>query len=190
LPDADFVTDRVEEVVLPADRTGIQSKRGGGEAHDADLRVQNPCLGQKLPIHPFAIGRNEVALVHEDQIKRIEFARPFVNGLDAGHDHGMLRVPPLQTSGVDSHGKIAAHLLQLVDRLLQQFFDVGQDQDAAVPGLDGIAADRGHDRSLAAAGRDHDDGIVIAFPQVLVHRINGLLLIGTEREHVNGPHTP
>ena len=123
------------------------------------------------------------ALIHENQIECIEITRPFVDRLDTSHDHRMLCVPPFESSGVHSDFQFRADQLQLVDRLLQQLFDVREDQHASIPGLHGIAADRRHHRRLTATSRDHDDRIVIVFPQVLVNSVNSLLLIGTKRQH-------
>ena len=72
---------------------------------------------------------------------------------------------------------------QDIDRLLQQFFDVCQDQHSTVPGLHGVAANRRHDRGLSATCWDHDNGIIVAITQVLVHCIDCLLLIRSERQH-------
>ena len=56
-------------------------------------------------------------------------------------------------------------------------------QHPAVPLAHSIVADGGHHRRLAAAGRDHDDRVVVAIPQVAIHRLNGGGLIWAKRDH-------
>src|SRR5690606_10201921 len=67
--------------------------------------------------------------------------------------------------------------------LLEQFLDVREDQHAAVPGQGRVSADRRHHWRFAAAGGNHEAGIVIPLAQVLVHRVDGFFLIRTQRQH-------
>src|SRR4249920_450631 len=59
-------------------------------------------VGQELPIHAVAFERNEMCFINDHEVKGFELASPLVDGLDAGHDHRMARVAPLQSRGVDA----------------------------------------------------------------------------------------
>ena len=124
-----------------------------------------------------------MTLIHKDQVERIQIAGSFIDRLDSRHDDRVLGIPPFQAGRIDSDRQIRTDQFQLVDGLLQKFFDMGQDQHTAVPGLHRIMADGCHDRRLAATCRDHDDRVVIVIPQVLVNSVNSLLLIRTKRQH-------
>ena len=61
---------------------------------------------------------------------------------------------------------------------------MSQDQDAPVPLEDCIAADRCHHRSLAAGRRNHGARVIVAGAEMLIDRIDGGLLIGTQCNHL------
>jgi hypothetical protein len=84
-----------------------------------------------------------VCLVYDDQIEGVQFAGPLVDRLDTGEDHRVLGVAASQAGRVDAEAHLRADRAQLVGRLLQQFLDVGQHQDAATPLNHGVFADRG-----------------------------------------------
>ena len=88
-------------------------------------------------------------LINNCKIEATQFSAPLVRRLDASHYHGIGSLLAFQSSRVDAHIKIRGNRLDLLNRLLKQFLDVGQHQDTAIPILHGIAAERGQQWGFA-----------------------------------------
>ena len=68
--------------------------------------------------------------------------------------------------------------------LRDQLADVGDDQDALVgPGAQHALDEGGHHQALAAGGRDDDERVAGVLGEVAVDRVDGGLLVGTQRQH-------
>jgi len=89
------------------------------------------------------------AFIHDSQVKGIQFAGSFVDRLYSGDDDRISRVAGFQARRVDADFQVGRNTTQRVGCLLEQFLDVGEDQDAAVPFFDSVAAYRCHHDCLA-----------------------------------------
>src|SRR5690606_18378106 len=89
----------------------------------------------------------------------------------------------LEPRRVDADRQALRQRRDLLDRLLEEFLHMREDDYAPVPELHGVAADRRDDRRLAPAGGNDNARIVVARPQVLVHRVDGLALVGAQLHH-------
>ena len=92
LTDAHLEADGVQDVFRPADHARLQAEWCGGQPDRPHPRIDHLGVVQKLPIHPFAIWRDKMCLVHNDQIEGIQLAGPFVDRLDARNDHRVLGI--------------------------------------------------------------------------------------------------
>ena len=90
-PHADLEADGVEDVLRPADHARFQAEWRGRKTDGSHPRIDHLGIGQELPIHPFAVRRDQVRLVDNDQVEGVQFAGPLVDRLDAGDDHRLAR---------------------------------------------------------------------------------------------------
>ena len=85
------------------------------------------------------------------EVEGVELAGAPVDRLDAGDDDRVLGVAALEARRVDAglHPHLRRDQVELLERLLEQFLHVRQDENAPVPPPHGVPADRGHDGRLA-----------------------------------------
>ena len=173
----------IQKVVGRANQAGLQTKRSRRESNNPQVRAHDLGIGQKLAIHAFAFDGDHVSFVNQNQIERPKVAGAFVDRLDPGHDHRRLGFAFSQSGRIDAELDVRTDLLEFLGRLFEQLFNMGKDQDASLPVLNGISTDGRHHGRLAAASGNHHARIVIPGSQVFIDGSNSLFLIGAQRDH-------
>lgn len=172
--------DCLRQVVLEGDflvklgeRAMVGTVRGGGHAEH---------LGLTEVVEDFRIGLADavVRLVHDDEPERAfrELLEAVVlrECLDARDDHGLVLVRcelRFFKRTVD-----AARRLELVLRLIQEFFAMGEDEDA-LPFRDSVSGDVGEYDGFPAS-RGHDENQPLVLLEVCLDGADSLLLVRSE----------
>ncbi len=118
--------------------------------------------------------------VYQNQVEAAQLASLIVHRLDSRDDYRFLGVAGIQARRIDSVRHIRGDTAQLVGGLLQEFLDMGKQQNAATPTQNNVATQGRHDGRFAAAGRDHDTRIVVARANGFVNGVNRFLLVRTQ----------
>ena len=180
--DADFVTDGVEEMIGRTDVSGIEPVRSGGQPDHAEVWIDDFRVAQELAIHAFAADGDEVAFIDDDQIERSEFARSFVDTLDAGHEHGGFGVAAFETGGIDADAEFRAQATDFVGILFEEFLAMCKDEHAAVPLCDSIRRDFGNAPALAGPCGQDQHGVIVAFSEMLVNGLDRFVLVSAQHD--------
>lgn len=94
------------------------------------------------------------------------------------------KIATTEPGGVDASGRVAPEPDQLGEVLRDQFADMGHDEDALVgPGAQNALDEGGHDQTFAAGSRNDDQRVARLLGEVAVDRVDGGLLVGTQRQH-------
>ncbi len=123
-------------------------------------------------------------LVDQHQVALLHVVRPAVDRLDAGKEDAGAEVTPAEPGRDDARRRIAPEPDQLGMVLGNQLAHMGHDEDALVgPGAQNALDEGRHHERLAAGGRDHDERVAGLLGEVAVERVDGGLLVGTQRQH-------
>lgn len=130
----------------------------------------------------FASGRRDEcsldeALVHNDQVDWAQITGLLVYRLDACNGDGVPEISAPQPGRVDAHRYIGRDGAQLLGGLLEQFLHVREDDDAPVPLVDRVAADRAKHQRFAGRGWQHDARVCVTLAEVPVDRVDCLALV-------------
>jgi len=112
LSDADLEADVIQEVIRLADQTVLEPVRRRSQPDNSQVRIDHQRIGQKLPIHSFAVERNQMSFIDDDQLEPAQLSRSSIDGLDARHDYWLLSVPAAKSCRVQTDLDIRADCLQ------------------------------------------------------------------------------
>ena len=124
--DFDVITDGIEEVLGLANQPAIEPIRRGGEANDAQLRIEGLQLCQERAIHSIARRANEMGFVHDDQVEAPQQFRLAIDTLDARDNRRIFGVVTPQPCRVEPDVQGRTEGLDFLGILLEQFLDVGK----------------------------------------------------------------
>ena len=117
-------------------------------------------------------------LVDQNQVALLHVVDPLVDRLDAGKQNARLDIALFQPGRIDAGRRLGPQLHQLQIVLLDQFPDVGDDQNALVGvGLEHTFDKAGHDQGFAARRRDDDERVARGSFKVAVDAVDGTGLI-------------
>lgn len=122
--------------------------------------------------------------IHDNKVERSEFGRLVVYALDSGHNDGFFRLPGFQPRGIDSDRHFGAEFPDFVRILFKQFLDMGKDEHASVPYLNGIFGYLGQDQTFPGSRGKHDARIVVVLTEIAVNRVHRLLLVITQVQNI------
>ncbi len=180
LLEASLVAYFVEQVLGFADRASLQPERRGRQADEADVRVDDLHVLEEGAVHALAVWGDEVRLVDAYQIERAEVAGLAVHALYARHDDGLPGVAGVEPGGIDADLQLGAEPPHLVGVLFQELLHMGEDEDAASPEGHRVRGDLRQHQALARACRKDHAGIGVLCSEVLIDRIDGLLLVWSQ----------
>ena len=83
----------VEKILWATDHPGRHPIWRSSQADKTDIRIDNFCVGEKLPIHPFTTFRlQHMGFVDQNQIEGIQFWGAFVDRLNPCHDNRVIGI--------------------------------------------------------------------------------------------------
>ena len=120
----DLVAHLVQEVLRLADEASLGAVRRGRPSDQPDVRIALLHLGEKGAVTPLALARNEMRLVHHDDVERFEEIRVSADRLNARDYDRLPRVPAVESRRVDPDLQLRADRPNLRRVLLDQLLDV------------------------------------------------------------------
>ena len=116
-------------------------------------------------------------LINHHKVERLEKIDFVVNRLNTSHDDRLFRIASVETGTVYADRHFRAEPLKLLAVLIDQLFDVGENENAPTPKIHRISGDRRNADRLASSRRNDHARISILVSQIFVQRSLGFGLI-------------
>ena len=140
-----LITDFLEDIFLLADETSFEPEWSGSQSDDPDMGIDDCHIFQKTPIHAIAIGSNEMSFIHYNEIKCSQITGLVIDRLNACDNDRIIGISRIEPGGIDAQRNLGTERVDFSSILLQQFLDMRQNQNSAIPLLDGIRYNSGDD---------------------------------------------
>ena len=186
--DADLVAHVVQKMFRRTDHAGIEAKWSSGETDHAHVRIDDFAVGQELAIHPVAGLAYKMGFVYHDQIEWIEIARSLVDALNAGDKNWCGGITPSSNLPNTRPTLIAGHSRRTLSAFCSSnsltWAKISTRPLHCVTASEAILA---RTRLLPAPVGKNCDWVIVAVSQVIVDRIDGGLLVGTQLHEITSP---
>ena len=175
--DIRLVAYLIEEVFRFADKPTLSPEGCRRPADHPDIRILSFGGVQKGLISSLTVRRYHVNLINHHKLERFKEIDLVVDRLNTGHDDRFFRITPVETGTVNADRHFRAEPLKLLAVLIDQLFDVGENENAPTPKIHRIGGDRRDADRLAASRRNDYARIAILVSQIIVQRSLGFGLI-------------
>ena len=116
-------------------------------------------------------------LINHHKVERLKEINLVVDRLNTGHDDRLFRIAPVETGTVNADRHFRAESLKLLAVLIDQLFDMGENENAPTPKIHRICGNRSDADRLASSRRNDHARIAILVSQIFVQRGLGFGLI-------------
>ena len=100
-----------------------------------------------------------------ERFKKVDFV---IDRLNTGHDDRLFRIAPIETGTVNADRHFRAKPLKLLAVLIDQLFDMGENENAPTPKIHCIGGNRSDADRLASSCRNDYARIAILVSQIFI----------------------